>query len=57
MNITDRLFYDVWKEEVEKWELKLSGGKQQELKQIEASPFAGLTITPTASPDKKPWEK
>lgn len=55
MNITDRLFYDVWKEEVEKWETKLSGGKQQEPKT--ENPFGIFSAPPNANPDKKPWEK
>jgi len=46
MDITDRLFYDVWKEEVGK--LEANDVKQE----IKPNPFANVT-----SIDKKPWEK
>jgi len=46
MDITDRLFYDVWKEEVGKLE---ANDVKQELK---PNPFANVT-----SIGKKPWEK
>ncbi len=61
MNITGRLFYDVWKEEVAKLEATLNALKQPEPK---PNPFAGITNTPTPKPTtdfdpnaKKPWEK
>jgi hypothetical protein len=53
MDITDRLFYDVWKEEVKKLEVKLSQIKEAPKP---SNPFE-VNTTPTANSDKKPWEK
>lgn len=53
MDITEKLFYDVWKAEVDKLEVKL-----KEAKQIPATtnPFE-VKATPVVDPNKKPWEK
>jgi hypothetical protein len=61
MDITDKLFYDVWRDEITKLEIKLAGGIQQPLPTQPPSPnpFANIT-QPTAAPtqptDKKPWQ-
>jgi len=52
MDITNRLFYDVWKEEVAKLEAQV-------IEPVIASPFANMNkpnVVPMVS-DKKPWEK
>lgn len=51
MDITDRLFYDVWKEEVKKLEAKLNEVKQPEKP---TNPFE--TNVKPVDPNKKPWE-
>lgn len=54
MDITDRLFYEVWKEEVGKMEAGTNEVKQEEAK---PNPFAGVTTNTTKdAPAKKPWE-
>ena len=54
MDITDKLFYDVWKQEVKKLEDKING-----IENKPANPFANMTTAQTTSnqSDKKPWEK
>jgi len=59
MNITNKLFYDVWKEEVNKWTAKLD-----EIKDAPPNPFEGVKNNVTniqdtvkKDPSKKPWEK
>ena len=63
MDITNKLFYDVWLEEVAKLEAKLTGGtqKQPSIPPAVSSPFAHIpTAKPTAESnqptDKKPWQ-
>lgn len=51
MDITDKLFYDVWKAEVTKLEVKFKETQQTIVKP--ANPFE----TMTEKTDKKPWEK
>lgn len=51
MDITNELFYDVWKAEVTKHEEKLN-----EVIMPPPNPFAGMK-TPSTDPNKKPWEK
>lgn len=55
MDITDKLFYDVWKAEVAKLEVKLDSIEAKSI----VNPFAGLKDSNVVSinPDKKPWEK
>lgn len=53
MDITDKLFYDVWKAEVDKLEVKFKEAQQP--KPIVDNPFSNLNTTPKT--DKKPWEK
>lgn len=48
MDITNRLFYDVWKEEVKKLD-------EQAIPPKPTNPFDGMTGGPAT--DKKPWEK
>lgn len=62
MNITDRLFYDVWKEEVQKWEAKLNDVELYP-QPVTNNPFANVVQirTPETTPQqpkefKKPWE-
>lgn len=51
MNITDKLFYDVWKDEVNKLEAKYN----ESVKPPESKPNPfDITAKPS---DKKPWEK
>lgn len=49
MDITDKLFYDVWRQEVLKLEAKLN-----EITIPPPNPFANIT---NPQSDKKPWEK
>lgn len=51
MDITDKLFYDVWKEEVRKHEARLNDLAKP--KPSSDNPFANVTT----QTDKKPWEK
>jgi hypothetical protein len=53
MDITGKLFYDVWKAEIKKLEERLNG---IEIKP--SNPFANMTnLSTTAQEQKKPWEK
>lgn len=54
MDITDRLFYDVWKEEVKKLEAKLNEVKQQPQP---PNPFQSNVVSQPSTETKKPWEK
>lgn len=54
MDITDRLFYDVWKEEIKKLEVKLNEVKTQQ--EQPSNPFQSITSSPSTEA-KKPWEK
>lgn len=55
MDITDKLFYDVWKAEIAKLEVKLDTTEHK----ASVSPFANITNPKITSinPDKKPWER
>lgn len=52
IDITDGLFYDLWKEEVTKLEAKLNEVKEE----LKPNPFANV-ISINPNPDRKPWEK
>lgn len=57
MDITNKLFYDVWKEEVDKWMLSLDN-----IQIPPHNPFEGATskvtnISAPIIPGKKPWER
>jgi hypothetical protein len=55
MDITDKLFYEVWKEEIK----KLEEGVIETKPPTNVTPFANMTSNPTTAPApaKKPWEK
>lgn len=61
MDITDRLFYDVWKEEVKKWEAKLNELKEPEAAVVN-NPFGNVIKIDTSETKPqpknplKPWE-
>lgn len=51
-DITDKVFYDVWKAEIDKMEVKQNEVKEQPKPN---NPFSNLTEAPKT--DRKPWEK